>query len=397
MADPRESWHIITSKFPPQRGGIGFHSAHIAKGLEKKGYDVHIWTSALVASERKPSEKVTGSRTNETDSAEPYEVNRVAEVWNPATFENIVQKIHEIGGKVLIQYRAKSFGGYWNYSVSRFAKTLAAKDIDVRVLVHEPFSIPNLRLFDFKSWVAPFHQYFALRALLRHADYTYVTTSNWKKYLKPFKLKKRALTLPVPSNIESVAENQKAKNLRKAFSHGAEIIVGTYSSFKEPETISILSEVVVKILTKHPNWVWLALGRYSEEFAEKLREEHPDIANRVQIGGKLQNKALSANLQACDIIFQPYYQGVSTRRTSLMASLYHAMPTVTSRGQRTEEIWKETQCVELIDWEDVDGYAAAIERLARKESLRRDLSQAARLAYDTCFSLDHNLRLLINR
>ena len=40
LADPRESWHIITSKFPPQRGGIGFHSAHIAKGLEKKGYDV---------------------------------------------------------------------------------------------------------------------------------------------------------------------------------------------------------------------------------------------------------------------------------------------------------------------------------------------------------------------
>ena len=54
------------------------------------------------------------------------------------------------------------------------------------------------------------------------------------------------------------------------------------------------------------------------------------------------------------------------------------MPTVTSRGQRTEEIWKETQCVELIDWEDVDGYATAIERLARKENLRKDLSQAAR-------------------
>lgn len=344
----------------------------------------------------KPANAIENS-ISEPDETERYTVNRIAVVWNASTFEAIAQKIAKIGGKVLIQYRAKSFGGYWNYNISSFAKALAANKIDVRVLVHEPFSIPKLGLFDLKSWVAPFNQYFALRSLLRHADYTYVTTSNWKKYLKPFKLKTRALTLPVPSNIESVAETQKAKNLRKAFSHGAEIIIGTYSSFKEPETISILSEVVVKILTKHPNWVWLALGRYSEEFAEKLREDHPEVANRVQIGGKLQNKALSANLQACDIIFQPYFQGVSTRRTSLMASLYHAMPTVTSRGQRTEEIWKETQCVELIDWEDVDGYATAIERLARKENLRKDLSQAARLAYDTCFSLDHNLRLLINR
>ena len=168
----------------------------------------------------------------------------------------------------------------WNY-IFLVSQKPGANKIDVRVLVHEPFSIPKLSLFDLKSWVAPFNQYFALRSLLRHADYTYVTTSNWKKYLKPFKLKTRALTLPVPSNIESVAETQKAKNLRKAFSHGAEIIIGTYSSFKEPETISILSEWWLKF-NKASNWVWLAL-EVLRGFAEKLREDHPEIANRVQM------------------------------------------------------------------------------------------------------------------
>ena len=102
MADPRESWHIITSKFPPQRGGIGFHSAHIAKGLEKKGYDVHIWTSVMETEgpgKEKPA-NVTESSISEIDDTERYKVNRIATVWNASTFEAIAQEIAKIGGEL---------------------------------------------------------------------------------------------------------------------------------------------------------------------------------------------------------------------------------------------------------------------------------------------------------
>ena len=94
-----------------------------------------------------------------------------------------------------------------------------------------------------------------------------------------------------------MAEPQRSKNLRKAFAPNAKLIFGTYSSFKEPETLVILEEVVVKLLKDHPQWVWLALGRYSEEFALELKERYPQISNQIQNGGELSNLALSAHLR----------------------------------------------------------------------------------------------------
>lgn len=388
-----KSWHIISSKYPPQRGGIGFHTAHIASGLRKKGYKVHIWTSI---SPLKPSPSSSDNQNLAVTIEEKSGiiVHRVANQWDDATFSKIGKKISEIGGVLFLQYRPESFGSYWNYSVARFFERAKKEGVETRVLIHEPFSVPDFKFFKPKTWFAAFHQYFTLRKILLHSEKAYVTTSNWRRYLKPFAKTKSILTLPVPSNLQSIAEAQKARNLRKAFGSDAKVLVGTYSSFKEPEVLSILSNVVVKLLKKHKDWVWLALGRHSEEFAESLKDLYPEVSSRVQTSGEIDPQALSANLQACDIIFQPYHLGVNTRRTSVMAALFHAMPTVTSQGIRTEFIWKETRCVKMVEWDNEDGYIKEIESLARNFQLRHELSQAARLAYETCFSLEHNIRLL---
>jgi glycosyltransferase involved in cell wall biosynthesis len=399
------TWHIISPKYPPQRGGIGYHTAHLSSGLAAKGHTVHIWTSIP---EPEDTRNLISDKNNQpsnlgqndgqklaTSFVEPNNVtvHKVIAKFDDDSLKMISEKIAAIGGSVLLQYRPESFGGYWSHSIARFSENLSKK-LDFRVLLHEPFAIPKFKLFKLHTWVAAFHQYFSLRKILKSSHQAYVTTSNWRRFLKPFKLKYPILTLPVPSNLQHVAESQKAKNLRKAFASDAKLIFGTYSSFKEPETLEILERVVVKLLREHPNWVWLALGRYSEEFAIELRERYQDISHQIQNGGELDNKALSAHLQACDIIFQPYFLGVSTRRTSLMAALYHAMPTVTSFGIRTEDLWKEMRCVKLVEWDNIGDYISEIKKLAKNPTQRADLSQAARLAYETCFSLEHNVRLL---
>ena len=48
---------------------------------------------------------------------------------------------------------------------------------------------------------------------------------------------------------------------------------------------------------------------------------HPDWAPRVHAAGFLDGAALAAHLAACDVLMQPYPDGVTSRRTSVMACL----------------------------------------------------------------------------
>ena len=128
------TWHIISSKYPPQRGGIGYHSAHIASGLRKKGEDVHIWTSILseptssksVNSSNSPASHIPSEEfaTNYIDDL-GVTIHRIAGSWTDDAFEKIENRINVIGGNVLIQYRPESFGGFWSYPLTRFCENIS--------------------------------------------------------------------------------------------------------------------------------------------------------------------------------------------------------------------------------------------------------------------------------
>ena len=45
----------------------------------------------------------------------------------------------------------------------------------------------------------------------------------------------------------------------------------------------------------------------------------------------LANEEVSVHLSACDLMIQPYPDGISARRTSAMAALAHERPVVTTR------------------------------------------------------------------
>lgn len=390
-------WHILTSKYPPAAGGIGHHSAHLAYGLRKRNFEVHVWTTVLGKEEplNKNSYNNDGLKTTYVDE-DGVTVHRLVTSWNTENFDHLAELISEKGGTLLIQYKPTIFGGYWNSALDGFVGKLKSSGRlqAINLIIHEPFAIPQASILRPRTWLAPAYQYVLLRNLLKNSDNTYVTTNNWKRFLKPFKLRENLVTLPVPSNIRNVAERQFSLNLRKAFASDAKMIIGTYSSFKEYEMLEILDAVISKTLTANPDWVWLLLGRQADKYCERLVQKYPAIADQIQTAGELDQNALSAHLQVADMMVQPYFQGVNTRRTSTMAALFHAMPVITSTGQKTESIWWETRCVRLVDWKEPSQYLEAIRTLSANENQRLQLSHAARLTYESCFSLEQNLRLL---
>ena len=104
------TWHIISPKFPPLRGGIGFHTAHLGGGLVSKGNTVHVWTTSTSDDEKhqnivkKIDEVVFASKhTMNTKSSrqKKLSVHRIITQFTDESLYQIEQQISEIGGTLL--------------------------------------------------------------------------------------------------------------------------------------------------------------------------------------------------------------------------------------------------------------------------------------------------------
>jgi len=77
------------------------------------------------------------------------------------------------------------------------------------------------------------------------------------------------------------------------------------------------------------------LASAANSFAQELQKECPDIGARVfsseSLGsGTLTADEISAHINACDLMVQPYVDGISTRRTAAMAALANGRALLTT-------------------------------------------------------------------
>ena len=111
--------------------------------------------------------------------------------------------------------------------------------------------------------------------------------------------------------------------------------------------------------------------------------------------GYLSPDLLDTHLTACDVLMQPYPDGITVRRTSAMAALARGRAVVTTTGHLTEPLWADQDAVALVDVADAARFTGEVDRLLRDLPARRSLEARARAAYDAHFSVDrliHTLR-----
>ena len=116
---------------------------------------------------------------------------------------------------------------------------------------------------------------------------------------------------------------------------------------------------------------------------------------RILATGPLAPEDAVNSLAASDLLLQPYLDGVSSRRTSVMAGLALGLPIVTTEGPLSEPVWREGGAVALVPVADPDALVASSLVLLQQEAKRKQLGQAARLFYRRHFSVErviHSLR-----
>jgi glycosyltransferase involved in cell wall biosynthesis len=102
--------------------------------------------------------------------------------------------------------------------------------------------------------------------------------------------------------------------------------------------------------------------------------------------GAMASEEVARQLAAADIFLAPYADGLSTRRTSLMAALQHGLPIVGTSGKSTDAMLLERRdTLVLTSDADTPGFADAALRLAHDRSAREELGGRGRALYGLQF------------
>jgi glycosyltransferase involved in cell wall biosynthesis len=387
----RGTWHVVTGEYPPDRGGVGDHSAVLAGALAEAGWEVHVWTGGVSADS--PSSEPTAR----SGSAGRVHVHRVAGSFDREGLRRLSDALNAYPAPrtLLVQYAPRAFGRQgMNVRFCGWAWSRRRAGDDVRVMFHEPFFPFGIQSLRRNVLAAVNHLMAAL--LLRAAARAYVSIPAWGRMLRPWGPRRlRAMPwVPVGSTVPRVDDSAAVAALRASIRGGAGEgpVIGHFGTYGEA-VATPLTPALRLALREDPAAVALLLGHGGPAYADGLAGEDADLRHRLVAPGYLAADALSLHLQACDVAIQPYPDGASSRRTTLMAALANAVATVTTTGFLTEPEWS-TGPVPLVPAGDAEGLAHAALGLLRDAPHRAEVGAAGRDFYERHFSLPRALGVL---
>jgi glycosyltransferase involved in cell wall biosynthesis len=145
------------------------------------------------------------------------------------------------------------------------------------------------------------------------------------------------------------------------------------------------------LLRAEPRHIALLVGRGGARLARDLERE-ADMGGRIVATGGIDGEYVAAHLCACDVLVQPYPDGVSSRRTSVMAGLALGVPTATNDGFLTEPLWRESRAVALAP--SAERLAEVAKGVLDDPAYAATLGERGRLLYARRFSLDQTIDVL---
>ena len=368
-----KAWHIVTSEYPPDIGGVSDYTRQVAEGLARIGDEVHVWCPR--ASE---GSGVTGLHLHpELGSIRPRDLRRLDDQL--ATFAG--------PRRLLVQWVPHGFGYHsMNVWFCLWLAKRARRGDEIELMVHEPF-------LDFRrgplhhTVMACVHRLMTI-VLLNAARKVWISIPAWEQRLRPYALGRKIPMqwLPVPGCVadESVASTAA---IRLKYVADGRHLIGHFGSYGDAVT-SLLFARLPQVMESSFAPSLLLLGSGSERFRVELIERHPSWATRVHAAGYLSVPDLGAHIAACDVFMQPYPDGITSRRTSTMACLSRARAVVTTSGHLTEPLWADAGAVAIAEVTNTAAFASAVLALLAQDDARVALGARGQQVYTERFSLN---------
>jgi glycosyltransferase involved in cell wall biosynthesis len=374
--------HVITPEYPPQIGGVSDYTCQVASELAQRGGEVHVWCPASEGE----SAGVPGPL-----------VHRQLGQASPADLRRVGRELDRFPAprRILVQWVPHGYGcRSMNLAFCLWLWSRSARRGDrVEVMVHEPFLA-----FNEGSWrqklAALVHRLMTV-ILLRAAERVWISIPEWERRWRPYAFGKKIPFhwLPIPSNVPRVDDAAGAAAIRNRYAPKDGLLIGHFGTYGMPVS-SVLKPILLAMGEQGRKNSILLMGSGSDRFRGELLERKPECERFVHATGALASEALSSHIAACDLLLQPYPDGVSSRRTSFMAGLSHGKAMVATTGHLSEAFWETTGAVVLAPAGDTAAFVKLVDELCADPARRGRIAQAAGKLYCERFDISRTTAAL---
>ena len=375
-------WAVVTGEYPPQPGGVSDYTRLVAEALAAAGDEVTVYASHQ---DLGSDSVLSGVR-----------VRRLPDHFGLRGLRRLDRELAgERPDRIMVQYVPQAFGlKGMNLPFAAWLAVRAPRVAPVWVMFHEvafPFVRRPLR----HNLLAIVNRVMA-RAIAGTADRVLVSIPAWNQLLVRICPRARqGEWLPVPCNVSATACPWAVDDARSRYApEPPAALVGHFGTFGR-SIAGMLGMCVVGLLQSKPLARVLFIGRGSERYLVDIVAAYPELAGRVSATGELSQAAVAAHLQACDLLLQPYRDGVSSRRTSVMAGLANRVPVVTNLGALSEPLWATSSGAMVVPCPDPTALVTAlIDVLALPHESRLALGARGAELYLSEFTLERTVARL---
>ncbi len=380
-------WHFITPEYPPTHGGVADHSAMLAAAIADRGIQATVWYPVAAALSATPPDS-TGKQVR----LQPLPFG-----FSPHGLVELSRRLGTPSAErvICIHYVPHGYGyKAMNVPFAMWVYWRSWRGDDIRILFHEVI-FPWVRSPLRQNLLAAVTRVMAF-LLVRAARRCYVTIPGWRPYLWAVGAKKNSKipVVPVPSMLPvHYTEGSRGELRATLVPDTHSILIGHFGTYGHYVT-RYLEPIVSKLLQARTDVRLLFLGHGGVEWLANYRQRFAIASDRLMATGALAPLQVAEHLAVCDMMIQPYPDGASFRRTSLMASLQQGKPIVTSTGMLSEPVWNEG-AVATASVGDVDGFVAQVCKLVEGRVCREQLSLAAAELYQSQFAIEHTVDTLL--
>ena len=374
-------WHILTGEFPPDVGGVADYTQAVSAGLASAGDRVHVWSPGSAAGPVVEGEVIVHRSLRDFGRRGLADADRALDQFASPR-------------RLLVQWVPHAYGfRSVNLGFCLWLWKRARRHGDrVEIMVHEAslaFREGSIR----QDLAALIHRVMII-VLIRAASRVWFSIPEWERRWNRYRLGRSVefRILPVPSNIPRAVDADGQGAVRARHLGKNRWLVGHFG-MQSAHHADLWGRIAEAIVDANPAATLLLIGAGSATLRDAIVDRRPALAGSISATGKLDPAELSRHLRACDVLVQPYPDGINARRGTAMAALEHGRPIVTSVGRHTEPFWGATGAVELVE-ATPDAMAAAIRRLLEDPARRAALGRAASALYDARFDLRHTISAL---